>query len=225
MGETPNPPARMGVLRIALICVGSVLLLLPMVRVGVTYVNMGRSPRYAEARSNLKTIHIHQKAFDYKLDRYARRIHELGLELERGNRYAYFLLPSGPIELRDGAVETRNEEAVILWADRSMHPNAPGPTDAAGTGCPVTLGKDLPGNPVGVGVWGTRPNEVFIALAAGNLDDDPMLDCWTIASMPRVDANGDPIPEGTPYREQDDTSLTKWQRIRVALLGPLSVTE
>jgi len=191
MGDAPNPPARMGVLRISLICVGSVLLLLPMVRVGVTYVNMGRSPRYAEARSNLKTIHIHQKAFDSKLDRYARSIHELGLELDRGNRYAYFLLPS----------------------------------DAAGTGCPVTPGKDLAGNPVGVGVWGTRPNEVFIALAAGNLDDDPMLDCWTIASMPRVDANGDLIPEGTPHREQDDTSLTRWQRIRVALLGPLSVRQ
>jgi len=40
----------------------------------------------------------------------------------------------------------------------------------------------------------------------GNIDDDPTLDCWSIASISRWHPDGFGIAAGEPLREQDDTN-------------------
>jgi hypothetical protein len=225
MGDVPEKSGRMGVPAMMLACVGIGLLVLLCVRVGLDFLGgpvwRGAHSRRSEAKANLKALYTTQRMFRQEKDRYGQRFWEIGFTPERGNRFAYFLLPAGPIELREGNEVKQRDEAVTIWIDRSRFKTAPAPTSFARTGCPVTSGTDAAGNPVGLGVWGTYPNDAFIAAAAGDLDGDAGFDCWSIASMPRVDASGNPIPAGIPYHEQDDTPPTKWDRIRNALFGPL----
>jgi type IV pilus assembly protein PilA len=222
MEQESRSHARLGSLEFTLLAVGLVLLLLLGVRFALSFVKFGHREISSEVKSNLKALYTAQRAYLQEKDRYGQRLQEIGFEPERGNRYAYFLLSSGPIALREAAVEPRLSEAVIVWSDRYRIKNAPAPTDFAGTGCPLTPGKDEAGRPLGVGVWGTFPHAHFIAAAAANLDRDPTLECWSIASMPRVDAYGNTIPAGQPYLEQADLSQpTRWERVRKLALGPL----
>ncbi|QRO01548.1 hypothetical protein JRI60_22260 [Archangium violaceum] len=221
MDQESRSHTRLGPLELTLFSVGFVLLLLLGVRFALSFVKFGPT-RVHEAKANLKALYTSQRAYLQEKDRYGQRLHEIGFLPERGNRFAYFLLSSGPIELRDATVETRVNDAVIVWSDRYRFKNAPAPTGFAGTGCPLIPGKDEAGRPLGVGVWGTPPHEAFIAVAAGNLDNDATLECWSIASVPRVDAYGNVIPEGQPYLEQDDLPQpTRWERLRKLVLGPL----
>jgi type IV pilus assembly protein PilA len=224
MEAEPKKSGRMGVPALVLACMGIGLFVLLCARVGLDFLarplGVRVTSKKSEARANLRALYTTQQAFRKEKDRYGQRFHELGFFPESGNRFAYFLMPTGPIELRESSQVKQNDEAGIIWIDRRRFKSAPKPTHFVGTGCPVTPGKDAAGNPVGLGVSGTYPNDAFIAVAAGDFDGDAELDCWSIASMPRVDSSGNPILAGVPYHEQDDTPPTKWERIRSALLGP-----
>jgi type IV pilus assembly protein PilA len=224
MEDTPKKPGRMRLPELVVACVGIGLLILLCLRAVLGFAPGVFMPRVhskkSEARATLKALYTTQQMFRQEKDRYGQGFQEIGFEPERGNRFAYFLKPTGPIEQREAGGVKQREEAVILWIDRSRFKSAPAPTSFARTGCPITPGKDAAGNPVGLGVWGTYPDDAFIAMAAGDLDGDAEFDCWSIASMPRVDASGNPIPAGMPYQEQDDMPPTRWDRIKNALFGP-----
>ncbi len=44
----------------------------------------------------------------------------------------------------------------------------------------------------------------FTAACVGNVDNDEVLDVWTLSSRDRTDENGAPIPAGTPFNDVND---------------------
>ena len=162
-----------------------------------------------EAKANLKSIYTAQRAYLQELDTYDTRARTIGFTPERGNRYAYFLAERGPVEYRDQEQPTPVDDAVIVSADRHAFPKATRFASFAQTKCPITpctlpTGAVLatPGvDPLKTDVGSTGG---FLAAAAGNLDDDPDLDCWSVCSEPRTTADGRTIPGGEPYAETND---------------------
>lgn len=128
----------------------------------------------------------------------------IGFVPDRGNYVTYFLAPSGVTDRRDRTPDDRPAHPVIIDADRQYHPDVVPPPDLAATHCPVTR-KRADGLPdLRVGVQGDLLRAVFLAVAAVNVDDDPMYDCWSISNADRRSAGGKLIPAGHPYHELDD---------------------
>jgi hypothetical protein len=58
--------------------------------------------------------------------------------------------------------------------------------------------------PFPVGVFGKCPDCTFVGACAGNLDDDPTLDIWSISTGDRTMANGEKVPSATLYNHVND---------------------
>lgn len=83
----------------------------------------------------------------------------------------------------------------------------------AATGCPLTTARPGGLPPLVLGITGVAPNQAFLGAAAGNIDFDSDLDCWSLSTVDRVDARGALVSKGQPYLEHDDREPTWWQRI------------
>lgn len=158
----------------------------------------------AEAHANLKAARTAERAYYQEKDRYSQLLAELGFSPGRGNRYAYCFAASGP-GLRRNTTRPGDHDAaskaVMVGPDEVTFPKAKFLASARDTGCPASgFNGD---EKLGVGVHGTGPQQEFVILAAGNLDDDSKLDCWTITSFSRL-VGSTPVPAGEPYHEQAD---------------------
>jgi hypothetical protein len=159
-----------GVKRIALV-LALVLLAAFAAEVWHRFVWFGARAKGAEARRNLTLLCQKQRELKVPVAHFR----ELGVELERGNRYAYFLAPGRSLEER-GSVNT---DATGLQVDVEKF----GPSSIE-----YRLSERSLPTSVRVG------DGVFIA--AGNIDADPEFDVWSVST--RSD------PPCAPVHEVDD---------------------
>lgn len=135
----------------------------------------------SECRAYLKHAYTAQRALLSETGRYSMRIHELGFQIEAGNRYAYFLGP-GPLEPRGVRVEAAEGFEPDLRKgyrpfDRRLLPRF-------FTG----------GVPVGI-------DDSEVTMVCAREDDSGNVDLWSISSRPRLDRAGRHIGAGVPWRE------------------------
>lgn len=162
-----------------------------------------------EVRANLQHAVTAEIAFFQEKDRYSSNTSDIGFWPQPGNRYSYYLAPSGTVTTRVRGEELP-PEAEIVPVDRTAHPNDVFPPTVAATQCPIT---GAPGQSGNVSVAPDR----YLILAAGNLDADPAFDCWTVASFDRVSVDGRKIPRHEPHLEQEDVVGTAEEIARYEL--------
>lgn len=147
-------------------------------------------PRHSECERNLKALYTTARALQQDRSSSAPALAEqLGLLVERGNRYAYFL-GEGPLEQRSGQDRQPVPGAMGVSVDSFKFPGAR----------PFTL-RDVPAAVAAeVGIHGTCPDCEFVAACAGDIDNNPLdtPDVWSLSSQDRV-IDGEPIPAGQPY--------------------------
>lgn len=160
--------------------------------------------KQSEAKANLMALYTGERAYAQEHSGFSTDMAALGFDPEHGNRYAYFLADSGPTERRDGSGTPAPAHPVIIGVDQTRHGHPAGYPTAAATHCPLTVTRADGGPPLTLGVSGTGPKAAFLALAAGNVDSDATVDCWSIASVDRRTAAGKTVLYGVPYNEQDD---------------------
>lgn len=163
-----------------------------------------------EAKANLKALFTCERAWYQEKDAYTEDMGRMGFIPELGNRYTYFAAPRGYVLT---PADRRGSSHPPSYTSVATDPNGrklPGPfATFAQTGCPLTPAILPDGTRAGLGV--TRPPGaadtdpgVFIGAAAGDIDGDPTLDCWSIATVDRVTASGETISAGQPYNELND---------------------
>jgi hypothetical protein len=148
--------------------------------------------RESECTNNLKSLFTGLMVQQSRDD--TENLDSIGFLPERGNRYAYFLGP-GPIEDRSTEEAANVEGNMGVGVDIFRHKAARN----------LTL-EDLPLHLAKLaGPRGTAPDVEFIALCAGDIDNDPTdtPDIWSIATMDRV-IDGVPVSVGEPYRHVND---------------------
>ena len=173
-------------------------------------IRFGRRSEQSEARQGTKSLFTCYMATFQETDTFVADSKVIGFMPERGNRYAWFLEETGPLQHRKLAT---NEEGApdagyaIIGHDAYRFPGEE-LTSAAMTRCPITPGKDPEGRWLRLGATPGKKGG-FIALAARHLPDSvtgrsDSYDCWTIASMDRVTSEGKVIPAGEPFSETPD---------------------
>ncbi len=165
-----------------------------------------------EAKANLKALYVTERAFLQEKDAYSEDMSRIGFEPELRNRYTYFTAMSGHVL----SVKERRSSSFPAGAPRPSYQIVAADPEArkfrgsfttfAQTTCPLTLAILPDGTRAGLGVTsrGNTDPGVFIGAAVANIDDDPTPDCWSIATVERVAANGYRISEGEPYNELND---------------------
>ncbi|WP_375765635.1 hypothetical protein NR798_28450 [Archangium gephyra] len=166
-----------------------------------------------EAKGNLKALYTAQRAWYQEKDTYTEDLAWLGFWPEQGNRYTYFSASRGRVlkaEERYGPAPTDGSPRPsyqIIAADPAGPAFRGSFETFARSGCPLTPATLPDGTRAGLGVTlpagGAQPG-VFIGAAAANIDADPTPDCWSIATVDRVAADGTPISAGQPYNELND---------------------
>ncbi len=151
----------------------------------------GRS-KSSEAQSNLKDAFAAERSFFAEKDRYSVALNEIGFAPELGNRYLYAFSSEGEL-LEPGKPATGH---VGVKPDSARHTRVD--VAALEDGIPDALWDD-------VGITGTCPECSITIVAAGNLDDDPTIDVWSISTKDRT-IDGTPVTAGTPWRHVDDSA-------------------
>jgi hypothetical protein len=166
--------------------------------------SFGGLAREAEARANLKALCLVERRFQEERHTYEPDLAKLGFAPERGNRYVYFAAPAGGVQRRETAELSTSTPASysIVAADRFRLGDVPAPTTLELTGCPVTIAFGPAGERYGVGV--SADGGVWMGLAAGNVDPDPILDCWSVATVDRIAHSGELVSACEPLHEQLD---------------------
>lgn len=163
-----------------------------------------------EARANLKSLYTCQMAWYQEKDAYSEDLRLVGFLPELGNRYTYFAAPSGYVLTPADRRGSSPAPSYSIVATDPLSRKLPGPFETfAKTGCPLTPATLPDGTRAGLGVTRSPGAEssapsVFIGAAAGDIDGDSTLDCWSIATVDRVTASGETISAGQPYNELDD---------------------
>jgi type IV pilus assembly protein PilA len=172
-------------------------------------------PPNQEAKDNLKSLYTCERAWYQEKDSYSEDMGLVGFAPEMGNRYTYFSAPTGRVltlEERLGPESTAEMSRLpyqLIAADPRRGTSRSPFATFEQTGCPLTPAILPGGTRAGLGVThppgaeSTDPG-VFIGAAAGDIDGDPTLDCWSIATVDRVTASGETISAGQPYNELND---------------------
>lgn len=150
--------------------------------------------KVAEARLNLRAIHVAERSYFAERETYTSSVRALGFSPERGNRYYYQVGDSAQscIE-RTGPIEgPRRADSTCLLTDRFRHPHLSiAALDASAAPVPVIPGID--GH--------------YFAAATGNVDADPGTDTWIITSnigLPHECVDDLRLTPGEPCHVQDD---------------------
>jgi len=155
--------------------------------------------KQSECKYNLKSVFTAQKSFFQEKDRYSPLPDEIGFSPERGNRYAYFLDARGSLQDRSTAgISPPGEDQTGIGVDTFKY----------GRQRPVTLDglNAALASPLRPGVDGRCPDDCsFLAICAGNIDQDDTLDVWSISSEDRT-VGGERIPAGIPVNHVNDVN-------------------
>lgn len=149
--------------------------------------------KQAECRANLKSFYAAQAMHSASAEGYEPVLSKIPFAPERGNRYAYFAGP-GPMEQRGSTQATGTEEAQAIGIDTLKFAGQP----------PITF-ESLPPEVAGlVGLSGECPDCNITMVCAGNIDQDPTLDIWSISLKDRTLTDGTPIPAGQSFQHVND---------------------
>jgi type IV pilus assembly protein PilA len=153
--------------------------------------------KQAECKVNLKALVQYERSYFEQHQAYTPVLSALPFFPERGNRYAYFAGP-GPQEHRTGPQVEGTGEDTQVDVDQFRLASSHSITQ-----------RDLPqtfaGN-VFMGLSGSCPNCALVAVCAGNVDNDPGLDVWSVSTDDRVAPDGSPIPAGVPFNDHNDVT-------------------
>lgn len=147
--------------------------------------------KQAECKSNLRALYTAERAYFSEAQAYSPLLAQVGFSPERGNRYAYFAGAEGTMEDRRSPSSVPGETDTAIGVDLAKFPSA----------APVQA-SDLPLEQLGV--EGECPECEITVACAGNVDSDPTLDVWSIASFERRGPNGEVIPAGELFQHVDD---------------------
>ena len=114
----------------------------------------------------------------------------------RGNRYTYYLAPSGPIEHRFEKRHIPIRNSVILGPDSWMNNGAE--SLALDSPLPERFAGEVP-----LGVSGECPACSMVIVCAANLHESPSLDVWSVSTAPRKRADGSIIQACEPFHDRD----------------------
>jgi type IV pilus assembly protein PilA len=138
--------------------------------------------KQAEAKSNLRTWFVAQRAYLQEKGLYSESHGVVGFTPERGNRYAYYFSQAQTCEERKAdATVTRPDQANCITVDLAKF-KVPTPTPS-----PISVTFSwVPGggeNPKAPGISGTCPGCNIDAFAVGDLDNETSgRDTWHIAT-------------------------------------------
>lgn len=138
--------------------------------------------RQSECKVQLRAVAMAERAFYEEHQRYTTKWAELGLTVEKGNRYQYRIGPG--VLSEDG-----------FPVDTAAHP-APTPPELD-DGIPREVRAEL-------GLRGQCPACVLTASCVGNLDDDYTLDAWSVTLGSQGDDGGYSSTGGSPVNVVDD---------------------
>ncbi len=149
-----------------------------------------------ECPTNLKIAFQHQRAYFLDHERYADDFEAMGFAPPRGNHAVYVLRRDGPVAARKAEVlpQTRGSTVIgvdeFLWARHS--------TAALLAQLPATFTGG-----VAEGVTGTCPEACEVVLACvTEFDDLPGVFTWSVATFPRLGADGGQVPAGEVVAER-----------------------
>lgn len=153
--------------------------------------------KQAECKSNLKSVYTAEQSFYAEKQAYSTNTSEIGFGPQRGNRYAYFLFDVGQLQDRSTARTGDGPGVTGIGVDTFKYQNAR----------PLSY-SDVPALAGGAkaGVHGQCPDCSFVAVCAGNIDQDEALDVWSISSTDRTGKKGETIPGGVPYNDVNDVT-------------------
>ncbi len=149
--------------------------------------------KQSECRAHLRALYTAEKSHYAEFEAYSTSMDKVGFHPERGNRYAYFAAPFGPLEDRSAQSIRPEPESVGIGVDTYKHKGATQPSP------PQRVAGSLP-----LGLSGECPRCELTAACAGNLDSDGDLDVWSISTAERTGPEGELIPAGTPFHDIDD---------------------
>lgn len=164
-----------------------------------SFVSFEARSKWGEARHTLEQLCLAQQRHLADGGLAAAHYRELGDEVPRGNRYAYFVAPGPRLEerLTNHGPSAPDPLATGVQVDVPRFVQSP----VAGADLPVELagGVRLGGN-------GECPKCSWVLVAAGNIDLDQDLDVWSAATSARQTATGVDIPPCQPFHERNDVS-------------------
>lgn len=150
------------------------------------WINFHRPQPQLRCRSVLESIYTASKMQFAEKDHYTADFAALGITLEADEKYAY-VTAAAPISVDAERTVLIGPKARVTEDDLKR-----------------VLESNFAGN-VRPGVSGVCPDECeFAAICVGNIDNDEGLDIWSISSKDRQSDEGEPIPAGSPFHEQDD---------------------
>ncbi|MHB8873502.1 MAG: hypothetical protein ACYC8T_07435 [Myxococcaceae bacterium] len=166
--------------------------------VASNFIKINSHSKESECKANLKGWYTAERAFQQEQGTFSPLIHPIGFEPERGNRYAYFASSTGSIEARSGGGVSGAQANTGVSVDtfkygRLKEVSREQVLDLRRAGC---ITDDL-----------TSGCDDITAVCAGNIDDDPALDIWSISTRLRLAPDGTGIPAGLPYNEISDRAV------------------
>ncbi|HEX8706279.1 MAG TPA: prepilin-type N-terminal cleavage/methylation domain-containing protein [Myxococcaceae bacterium] len=179
------------------------------------FVRFQARARQSEANVNLKSLFT---ALRTQQRMPSERITASGFSAERGNRYSYHLEDGcSSYEDRSGVDAVSHPNDTCIGVDNFKFPNFPSvftPVTLAGATWNAKATSN--GMTTSAGVQGTNENWDFLAYAAGDVDNNPILDApdtWMISSadgqvVAMCPATGMPenVSAGEPYNVSNDVS-------------------
>ncbi len=143
--------------------------------------------KQGEVKTNLHAAFVAEKAFYEESKTFSLHPEQIGFAPERGNRYLYVFAMKGTVAPNTGAP---SKDAMGVGIDTQKFP---------------TMSNELSLNTIPrevadkVGVSGQCPECEVTIVAAGNIDNDPTMDVWTVSSADRPGTAA-----GVPFNEVND---------------------
>ena len=162
------------------------------------FVTNCRRSRESECKANLKGWYTAERVYRQDHGTFSPLIRLIGFVPERGNRYAYFASRTGSIEARSETSTSAREADTGVSVDTAKY----------GVRADVLREQVLDLRRAGcIPDDQTCSCADITAVCAGNIDDDPALDVWSISTLIRTGPDGAVIAPGVPFNEVSDRAV------------------